>query len=64
MMLDRGILATASFYSMLAHTDAHVDRYLEAVGEIFRDVKAAIDQNAVGQLLRGPVAHSGFTRLT
>ena len=31
MMLDRGILATGSFYAMWAHTDAHVDRYLEAV---------------------------------
>lgn len=64
MMLDRGILAGGSFYSMWAHTDAHVDRYLEAVNQVFRDLRIAIDQNAVRQLLRGPVAHSGFKRLT
>jgi glutamate-1-semialdehyde 2,1-aminomutase len=64
MMLDKGIFATGSFYAMFAHTDAHVDRYLEAVNQVFRDLKVAVDQNAVRQLLRGPVAHSGFKRLT
>jgi glutamate-1-semialdehyde 2,1-aminomutase len=64
MMLDRRILASPSFYSMYAHTDAHVDRYLDAVAEVFRELKTAISQNAVRQLLRGPVAHSGFKRLT
>jgi glutamate-1-semialdehyde 2,1-aminomutase len=64
MMLDRGIIAGGSFYSMWAHTDAQVDRYLEAVNQVFRDLRIAIDQNAVRQLLRGPVAHSGFKRLT
>jgi glutamate-1-semialdehyde 2,1-aminomutase len=64
MMLDRGILATGSFYAMWSHTDAHVDQYLEAVNAVFRDLRTAIDQDAVRQLLRGPVAHSGFKRLT
>lgn len=64
MMLDRGIFATGSFYAMWAHTDAHVDRYLEAVNQVFRDLRIAIDKDAVRQLLRGPVAHSGFKRLT
>lgn len=64
MMLDRGILATGSFYAMWAHTDAHVDRYLEAVNAVFRELRNAVDQKAVRQLLRGPVAHSGFKRLT
>jgi glutamate-1-semialdehyde 2,1-aminomutase len=64
MMLDRGILATGSFYAMWAHRDEHVDRYLEAVNGVFRELRAAIDEKAVRQLLRGPVAHSGFKRLT
>jgi glutamate-1-semialdehyde 2,1-aminomutase len=64
MMLDRGILATGSFYAMWTHTDEHVDRYLEAVNQVFHDLRIAIDQNAITQLLRGPVAHSGFSRLT
>ncbi len=64
MMLDRGILAGSGFYAMYAHTDAHVDRYLAAVREIFPELKKAIDNRSVRQLLRGPVAHSGFSRLT
>jgi len=63
MMLDRRILAAASFYSMYAHTDEHVDRYLGALAEVFRALQTAISQNAVRQLLRGPVAHQGFKRL-
>src|SRR4051794_4951461 len=38
MMLDKGIFATGSFYAMFAHTDEHVDRYLEAVSQVFRDL--------------------------
>ena len=54
MMLDRGILATGSFYAMWAHTDAHVDRYLEAVNEVFRDLRIAIDQKAVTAIAARP----------
>jgi glutamate-1-semialdehyde 2,1-aminomutase len=64
MMLDRGILAGGSFYAMYAHNDAHVDRYLDAVGDIFGELKKAAENRSVTQLLRGPVAHSGFSRLT
>src|SRR6185295_8903248 len=64
MMLDRGILASGSFYAMYAHNDAHVDRYLEAVSDIFGELKKAVENRSVTQLLRGPVAHTGFSRLT
>jgi glutamate-1-semialdehyde 2,1-aminomutase len=64
MMLDRGYLATNAFYAMYAHTAAHVERYLAAVGEVFKDLTAAVERKQVGQLLKGPVAHAGFYRLT
>jgi glutamate-1-semialdehyde 2,1-aminomutase len=64
MMLDRGFLAGGAFYAMYAHTDEHVDGYLAAVGEVFREIKAAVATNTVCELLRGAVAHSGFKRLT
>jgi glutamate-1-semialdehyde 2,1-aminomutase len=64
MMLDRGILAGGSFYAMYAHTDADVDRYLNAVDEVFPRLKAALEDRSIAQLLRGPVADSGFKRLT
>ena len=64
MMLDRGFLATNAFYAMYAHTDRQVDEYLTAVDEVFREIAKAVEENQVEQLLRGPIAHSGFYRLT
>ena len=64
MMLDRGFLATNAFYAMYAHTEQHVEKYLTAVGEVFQQLAAAVHRNEVERLLRGPVAHSGFHRLT
>jgi len=64
MMLDRGFLATNAFYAMYAHSTAQVGQYLAAVQEVFRELAAAIERNEVERLLRGPVAHAGFYRLT
>jgi glutamate-1-semialdehyde 2,1-aminomutase len=63
-MLDVGILATTSFYTMFAHTDAHVDRYLEEVETVFKQIAEAQDSGSVSSLLRGPAAHTAFRRLT
>jgi len=63
MMLDRGFLATNSFYAMFAHEDRQVSDYLAAIGEIFPALARAIERQEVERLLRGPVAHTGFYRL-
>lgn len=63
-MLDRGYLANGVFYPTCAHTVAHVERYLRAVDEVFGLLRSAVDRGTVAQQLRGPVAHSGFARLT
>ncbi|GAA1738049.1 aminotransferase class III-fold pyridoxal phosphate-dependent enzyme [Luedemannella helvata] len=63
-MLDRGILAGGSFYPSFAHRDEDVSTYLDAVGGAFVAVRAAQDAGDVTAALRGPVAHTGFTRLT
>ena len=44
LMLDHGFLASTSFYAMLAHTEDHVDRYLEAVDEVFGEL-ALLDES-------------------
>ena len=62
-MLHRGFLASTAFYAMYAHTDAQVASYGAAVCEVFGMLRTAIDAGEVMQLLRGPVAHSGFFRL-
>jgi glutamate-1-semialdehyde 2,1-aminomutase len=63
-MQERGILATGAYYAMYAHTDAHAARFEKAATECFGIVADAIQQDNVESRLRGPVAHSGFKRLT
>ena len=64
MMLERGFLATDAFYATYAHQQAHVDCYLAAVDEVFQSLHDAIQQDKIYSLLKGPVAHAGFYRLT
>lgn len=64
-MLGRGFLAGTGIYPTMAHTEAIVERYGEAVDGVFKEIA---DLLAAGgdpaRHLRGPVAHSGFMRLT
>lgn len=63
LMLDRGFLASTSFYSMLAHTDEHVESYLNAVNEAFCEISRAKEAGGIEKLLKGKPASSGFKRL-
>lgn len=62
-MLDRGFLASNSFYATFSHTEQHVETYLTATEEAFRIIAVAVENGTVGEQLRGPVAHVGFARL-
>lgn len=64
MMLARGYLATGAFYATYAHQDAQIERYLEAVEVTFGELVEALRLGSVETQLKGPVAHSGFQRLT
>ena len=63
-MLDRGFLASTSFYATYAHQPYHLDSYLQSVNEVFGIVAQAIEQHNIRQRLRGPIKHTGFQRLT
>ena len=63
-MLKRGYLAGPSVYVSYSHTNQIVEDYLNAVDDVFKTISQAITQNNVINLLKGPVAHSGFQRLT
>jgi glutamate-1-semialdehyde 2,1-aminomutase len=63
-MLSRGFLAAGSVYVSYAHTERLVKKYLTAVDDVFSVLAQAIAQKKVASLMRGPVAHSGFQRLT
>ena len=63
-MLDRNYLANTAFYGTYAHTPQIIDQYLAALDEVFAVLADAIKNNDVNQRLKGPLAHTGFSRLT
>jgi glutamate-1-semialdehyde 2,1-aminomutase len=63
-MLEQGFLATGGFYATYAHRDEHVQSYLKAVEQVFAAIANALEKNTVATQLKGPVAHTGFSRLT
>jgi glutamate-1-semialdehyde 2,1-aminomutase len=62
-MLNRGFLASKAFYATYAHETEHIEAYGQAVREVFKIIADAARYNNTEQLLKGPVAHSGFKRL-
>jgi glutamate-1-semialdehyde 2,1-aminomutase len=63
-MLDRGYLAAGGFNATLAHQPQHVTRYLEALDDVFADLRTAIDNDNIAESIGGPIKHTGFARLT
>ncbi len=63
-MLDRGYLATSISYPTLAHTEQHVDDYLDAASEVFAEISDGIAQGDIEDRLQTPVRQTGFQRLT
>lgn len=64
LMLDRGYLAKDAFYAMYAHSESDLDGFAGACDEAFEILAGAIKDGGVERSLRGPVASSGFQRLT
>ena len=63
-MLERGFLASRRVYVSYSHGEEHIEAYLEAVDEVFGLLKEAVETGTVHERLKGPVAHTGFRRLT
>lgn len=63
-MLKRGYLASGSVYVSYAHTPLIVRKYLMQVDIVFGILAAALKDNTVRALVKGPLAHTGFKRLT
>lgn len=64
LMLERRFLASTSFYSMYAHTQEHVERYLAATDEAFGKIEEAVQAGDLKRRLKGRPATAGFKRLT
>jgi len=63
-MLELGFLATTAFYSSIAHKPENIVSYLEACDKVFALIADALKKGEPEKLLKGPVCHSGFKRLT
>jgi glutamate-1-semialdehyde 2,1-aminomutase len=62
-LLDLGFLGGMSVYASIAHTDAVLDQYFEAVATIMGEL-AQLDDAMLLALLPDGVAQGGFARLT
>ena len=63
LMLERGFLASTLFYSSYAHTPQIVANYAQKTDEAFAVIAEALQNGKAEGMLKGPVCHSGFTRL-
>ena len=63
-MLKKGFLASTSFYACISHDDLIIDKYINALDEVYFKIsqcnKGVIN---IDNLLDGPVCHNGFQRL-
>jgi len=64
IMLEHGFLASGRFYTSYAHKDGHVESYFKAADKAFSLICQGRKDNKVKSLLKGPICHSGFQRLT
>ena len=62
-MLKRGYLASTSCYLCTSHTEEIIEKYIEAMNEVFELIRKELDIGNIEGLLEGPVCHSGFKRL-
>jgi glutamate-1-semialdehyde 2,1-aminomutase len=62
-MLAKGYLAGTNVYASTAHTRDVLERFFTELDPVFGLVKECEDGRDVETLLRGPIAHNGFTRL-
>ena len=62
-MLKKGILAANSIYVSIAHEQEHIDFYFDQLEKIFSLVSDCENGRKIEDLLDGPPAHSGFSRL-
>ena len=64
LMLKEGFLAAIMIYPTLAHTEEIAGKYGEAIERVFYKTSETLKKGDVTEQLKGPVAHTGFARLT
>lgn len=64
LMLEKGFLASTVVYPTLAHDEKVLALYEQALDEVFRRIAEILHSGTLADSLKGPQAHTGFTRLT
>jgi len=64
LMLEKGFLASTSFYSMAAHQEKDVKDYLFSGNEVFKIISELKKKNQLEKMLKGLPSVAGFKRLT
>ena len=62
-MLIRGYLASNTIFTCIDHTSEVIDRYVNALNEVFGLIKQYDDGRDVSTILKTPVCETGFRRL-
>ncbi len=63
-MLKKGFLASTNFYASTAHNDDNLDLYFNALESVYQQISSCEKgELLIGNLLEGPICHSGFKRL-
>lgn len=63
-MLKRGYLASKTVYVSDSHTTEIVDHYIHELDHVFKNISAGLKRGNLKDKIHGPLAHTGFTRLT
>jgi glutamate-1-semialdehyde 2,1-aminomutase len=63
LMLERGFLAGTQFYPSLTHSEDILTKFERAADAVFGEIAEAFQKGDVQKRLKGPPAHTGFTRL-
>jgi glutamate-1-semialdehyde 2,1-aminomutase len=64
LMLEKGFLATNACIISFAHKEEHVNKYMEAVDEVFGQLAKIVEEGDIKKYLKSKESHSGFKRLT
>jgi glutamate-1-semialdehyde 2,1-aminomutase len=63
-MLQKGYLASTSFYASTAHNEENLNLYFEALNDVYKIIAECENgDKKIEELLKGPVCHAGFKRL-
>ncbi|MDD5431461.1 MAG: aminotransferase class III-fold pyridoxal phosphate-dependent enzyme [Candidatus Omnitrophica bacterium] len=64
LMLERGFLATTSFYPSFSHTAKHIEKYLDAFDAVFKIISKVVSRDEIDKYIKKGICHAGFNRLT